>query len=136
VAGPQANRLSGTPQHSGSAKNRNRPTGRARDEDRKRRQLNDDIRKIVERYRLNREDAEVVRNFLFKGRIRKIYVTPDQLNALNAGELGIACLTGGYHLLAPEHLEAIRGLSPDHVPDLDSGSDDDGEFPVPDDLNW
>ncbi len=74
---------------------------------------------------------------MFRGRIRKIHVTPDQLKALNAGELGIAYLSGSYHLLASEHADAVRQLSEAHVPDLSAGSaDDDEEFPVPDDLIW
>ena len=56
---------------------------------------------------------------------------------LDAGELGIVYLSGGYHLLAREHTEAVRRLSETHVPDLSVGTDDDDEeFPVPDDLIW
>lgn len=109
-------------------------------EDRQRRLLNNQIREIVKANRLNRDDAEVARNFLFRGRIRKINVTPDQLKALNAGELGIVYLSGGYHLLNLEALEKVQNLSADHVVALSSGdagdASDDGEFPVPDDLSW
>lgn len=106
-------------------------------EDRQRRLLNNAIRDIVKANRLNRNDAEVARNFMFRGRIRKVNVTPEQLKALNSGEMGIAYLSGGYHLLAKEHTDAVRALSAEHVPDLEVGpSLDDGEFPVPDDLNW
>lgn len=106
-------------------------------EDRQRRLLNNRIRAIVEAERLNREDAEIARNFLFRGRIRKVNVTPEQLKALNAGELGLVYLSGGYHLLEPENVEKVRALSSDHVVELNSkDSHDDGEFPVPDDLDW
>lgn len=105
-------------------------------EDRRRREINNEIRKIVKLHRQNTDSAEIARNFMFRGRIRKINVTPEQLKALNAGECGIAYLSGGYHLLAAEHLEAVRRLSADHVPDLDGGADEDGDYPVPDDLNW
>ncbi|MEE4294286.1 MAG: DUF2058 family protein [Xanthomonadales bacterium] len=106
-------------------------------EDRKRREINSAIRKIVDPNRLNREDAEVARNFMFRGRIRKVYVTPAQNKALAAGELGLVYVTGGYHLLTPEHTEAVRGIAPDHVVELDSGNDpEEEEFPVPDDLTW
>lgn len=106
-------------------------------EDRQRRLLNNQIREIVKANRLNREDAEVARNFLFRGRIRKVNVTPEQLKSLNAGELGLVYLSGGYHLLEPEHLEKVKALSSDHVVDLETDDqDDDGEFPVPDDLQW
>jgi uncharacterized protein YaiL (DUF2058 family) len=106
-------------------------------EDRQRRLLNNQIREIVKAKRLNREDAEVARNFLFRGRIRKVNVTPEQLKSLNAGELGLVYLSGGYHLLEPEQLEKVKALSSDHVVDLSTEDpEDDGEFPVPDDLEW
>lgn len=105
-------------------------------EDRRRREINAKLRAIVEPHRQNREDADVARNFLFRGRIRKLYVTPEQQAALTAGDLGIVYLTGSYHLLAPEHLDAVRDVDPEHVVDLDSGGSDEEEFPVPDDLDW
>lgn len=105
-------------------------------EDRRRQRLNSEIRSIVEAHRMNDDAAELTRNFLYKGRIRKVMVTPDQLRAINDGELGVAYLSGGYHILAPEHLEAVRKLSPEHVPDLAGGSEDEGDHPVPDDLVW
>ena len=105
-------------------------------EDRQRRLLNNEIRKIVDAHRLNNKDAEIARNFTYKGRIRKVHVTPEQLIELNSGKLGIVYLSGGYHLLAPEHIEAVRNLAADHVPDLESAAPDDGDFPVPDDLTW
>ena len=105
-------------------------------EDRQRRQLNNEIRKIVKAHRLNRDEAEIGRNFMFRGRIRKIRVTPEQLKALNASELGIAYLSGGYHLLAKEHAEAVRQLSGEHVADLSTEAGDDGDHPVPDDIIW
>ena len=105
-------------------------------EDRQRRLLNNEIRKIVQAHRLNRDDAEIGRNFMFMGRIRKIRVTPEQLKMLNASELGIAYLSGGYHLLANEHVDAVRQLSGEHVADLSTETEDDGDHPVPDDLSW
>jgi uncharacterized protein YaiL (DUF2058 family) len=105
-------------------------------QDRQRRLLNNEIRKIVQAHRLNRNDAEIGRNFMFRGRIRKIRVTAEQLKTLNAGELGIVYLSGGYHLLANEHVEAVRLLSGEHVADLSVDSEDDGDHPVPDDINW
>lgn len=107
------------------------------EEDRKRREVNTAIRKIVDAHRMNREDAEVARNFMFRNRIRKVYLTPEQNRALGEGEVGLVYVTGGYHLLDAENVEAVRKIAPDHVVDLDSGSDSaEEEFPVPDDLNW
>lgn len=106
-------------------------------EDRQRRLLNNQIRDIVKAKRLNRDDAEIARNFMFRGRIRKINVSPEQLKALNDGQLGLVYLSGGYHLLEPEQVEKVKKLSSDHVVDLNTEDEnDDGEYPVPDDLEW
>jgi uncharacterized protein YaiL (DUF2058 family) len=108
-----------------------------READLERKRLNAAVKEIVKPHRLNRDDADIVRNFLFRGRIRKVNVTPEQLKSLNAGELGVVYLSGGYHLLPREHADAVKQLSADHVVDLAEGAaDEDGDFPVPDDLIW
>lgn len=106
------------------------------EEDRKRREVNKAIKAIVEPHRLNQSDAEVPRNFLYRERIRKVYVTPEQNRALASGELGLVYLSGGYHLLAAEHVEAVRKIAADHVVDLGGDEPEEEEFPVPDDLVW
>ena len=109
---------------------------RKRAEERRRREINHSIRSIVEAHRLNRDDAEIARNFMFRGRIRKLYVTSEQQQALSEGRLGIVYLAGGYHLLAAEQLDAVSRIDPGHVVDLGAASDDEDQFPVPDDLAW
>lgn len=105
-------------------------------EDRKRREINQKIREIVEAHGLNDGGAELARNFLYRGRIRKVYVTTEQQRALNAEELGIVYLSGGYFILSPEHLEAVRAISAEHVVELGGSGEDEEEHPVPDDLDW
>ncbi len=105
-------------------------------EDRKRREINKKIREIVKEKRLNKDDAEVARNFMYRERIRKIYVTAEQNQALTKGELGLAYLSGGYHVLDRETLERVRAIAADHVVDFEDGSGDEEEFPVPDDIVW
>lgn len=105
-------------------------------EDRKRREINKKIREIVKDRRLNVDDAEVPRNFMYRERIRKIYVTSEQNQALIKGELGLVYLSGGYHVLDRETLEQVRAFAADHVVDFESTSEDEEEFPVPDDINW
>jgi uncharacterized protein YaiL (DUF2058 family) len=109
---------------------------RKQEEDRRRRALNERVRALIDAHRLNRDDAEIPRNFMFRGRIRKIYVTPEQQAALTAGKLGIAYLAGTYHVLASDHLAAVRSISPEHVVERDAGCESEEEFPVPDDLQW
>jgi uncharacterized protein YaiL (DUF2058 family) len=107
------------------------------EEDRRRRQLNKAIREIVASQRQNCEDADLPRNFMFNGRIRKIYVTAEQQSALSAGDLGIVYLSGSYHLLGPGALASVREISQEHVVDLGLEADhEDPEHPVPDDLVW
>ena len=109
---------------------------RKRAEERRRREINNSIRMIIEAHRLNRDDAEIARNFMFRGRIRKLYVTPEQQYALSKGRLGIVYLAGGYHLLAGEQVDAVSRIDPGHVVDLGGAGGDEDEFPVPDDLVW
>ena len=107
--------------------------------DLQRRQVNKQIQELVNEHALNDKKAEVKRNFLYKGRIRSVLVTPEQLKALNAGELGLVFLKGNYILMLPEHVELVRAISDDHVPDLggsEPDGEDDGEHKVPDDLVW
>jgi uncharacterized protein YaiL (DUF2058 family) len=105
-------------------------------EDLKRRQVNNAIKAIVEPHRLNSPDAELARHFMYKGRIRKVNVTLEQFKALNEGELGLVYLSGGYHLLPSARVDEIRALSEEHVPDLSARTEEEEQFPVPDDLIW
>ncbi|MEE4219236.1 MAG: DUF2058 family protein [Xanthomonadales bacterium] len=110
---------------------------RKQEEDRKRREINKAIKEIIKGKRLNKDDAEVARNFMYRSRIRKVYVTAEQNRALAEGDLGLVYLSGGYHLLDKELTEAVRKIAADHVVELDSGSSEEEEdFPVPDDLVW
>ena len=107
------------------------------EEEQRRRELNRAIREIVSAGRRNRDDADIARYFMYKGRIRKLYVTAEQQQALAAEELGIVYLAGSYHLVEPEALAAVRQLSVDHVIDLAAETPaEDPDHPIPDDLVW
>ena len=105
-----------------------------------RRRLNETIRDVIMPHRLNDEAAELTRNFLYRGRIRKVRVTPGQLKSLNEGTLGLVYLAGGYHILESAWVKVVSQLSQEHVPDLagntTASTSGDEEFPVPDDLLW
>ena len=85
---------------------------------------------------LNREDAEQVRNFEFAGKIRRVYVTPEQLRQLNAGELGVV-MHGGRALVVTREIalevQAIASEAVALLVDPNAPPEDDG---VPDDLMW
>ena len=110
-----------------------------RAEDLRRRQMNAEVEALVKDQELNSAEAELKRNFLYKGRIRSVPVTPEQLQALNSGALGLVFLRGRYLLLPPELVAKVQALSAEHVPDLSGGDagEDEGDYPpVPDDLVW
>ncbi|CAH2707926.1 Nucleoprotein/polynucleotide-associated enzyme [Xanthomonas campestris pv. nigromaculans] len=92
---------------------------------------------------LNHADADIARHFPYGGKIKRIYVTADQLKALNAGELGVLQLNGRYLLVTAELLaEAESVFAPSVALKVDPNapaSDDpyaDPQYQVPDDLVW
>ena len=111
-------------------------------QDLERRRVNKQIHELVKAHTLNDKKADLKRNFLYKGRIRSVLCTPEQLKALNDGELGLVFLRGSYVLMLPDHVELVRAISEDHIPDLrgseldQEGEDEGDEFKVPDDLTW
>ncbi len=105
-----------------------------------RRKRNLELDTLVEGKALNVADAELPRYFEHIGRIRRVLCTPEQRDKINAGELGVVSLRGGYLIVEPEVLEAYKAIAPDLVPDLagkepDAPEDDDYP-PVPDDVTW
>jgi uncharacterized protein YaiL (DUF2058 family) len=92
---------------------------------------------------LNDSAAEIARHFEYGGKIKRIYVTPDQLKALNAGELGVLQLQGRYLLVGAALLAEAAAIFPECValkvdPNAPAGDDPyaDPQFQVPDDLVW
>ena len=106
-------------------------------QDQQRRQINQQIKAIVDSHAVNSKAAERARNFTYKGRIRMVRVTDSQLQQLNQGSLAVVYLTGRYYLLPAARAEEVKKISADHVPDL-GGDSPAGEqqHPVPDDLIW
>lgn len=85
---------------------------------------------------LNQADADQPRNFEFAGKIRRVYVTPGQLQQLNGGGLGVV-MHGGRALVVERDValqaqavaaEAVALLVDPSAPVADDG--------VPDDLMW
>ena len=108
-----------------------------REQERQRRESNQKILALVKEHAIRDPNAENKRNFIFKGRIRSVLATPEQINEINAGQLGVVYLSGNYHLLPIDRIEEIRQFAPDHVPDLQGADqEDEGDHPVPDDLIW
>ena len=92
---------------------------------------------------LNAADADIARHFEYGGKIKRIYVTADQLKALNAGELGVLQQNGRYLLVDAATLAEAEGIFADAValkvdPDAPTVDDPyaDPQYQVPDDLAW
>lgn len=85
---------------------------------------------------LNRDAAEQVRNFEFAGKIRRVYVTPEQLVQLNLGELGVVMHGGRAWVVGRDIALEVQAIAPEAVAllvDPNAPTTDDG---VPDDLMW
>lgn len=101
------------------------------------------VAKLLEDQLLNAPEADIARHFSYGGKIKRLYVTPAQLSALNAGELGIVQFNGRYCLVSKNITLAVRALLPSLVALYCDGDEeglpdgyDDPRFQIPDDLIW
>jgi uncharacterized protein YaiL (DUF2058 family) len=110
---------------------------RKRELERQRREINQKIKLFISTCAVRDKDADTKRNFLYKGRIRSVLATREQLGEINNGLLGVVYLSGNYHLMPADKIEEIRQFAPDHIPDLAGAeSEEEKDNPVPDDLIW
>ncbi len=102
---------------------------------REKRERREKLARLLSGKALNAEAAELPRHFPHGGKIRRVYCTPDQLAAVNRGEIGIVQMNGRY-LLVPKALaleaQAIQADVLVLLVDPHAPQDDD----VPDDLVW
>lgn len=106
-------------------------------------QAKEAVARLLEGKALNSESAEIARHFMYGGKIKRVYVTPEQLTALNAGELGVVQFNGRYCLVPKDVTLAVRELLPALVALYCDGSEEslpddyaDPKYQVPDDLIW
>lgn len=98
---------------------------------------------LIDGKALNSDKADIARHFEYGGKIKRIYVTDEQLKALNAGELGVIQQNGRYLLVTSALLaEAEATFAPCVALKVDPNApvaDDpyaDPKYQVPDDLVW
>jgi uncharacterized protein YaiL (DUF2058 family) len=84
----------------------------------------------------NAKDADIPRHFPHANKIRRVYVTAEQLPRLNGGELGVVQLAGRYLLVDRSIAEAARDIDGDALVLLCDPHDAGGEDDVPSDLVW
>lgn len=113
------------------------------EEARLRREARARLAELVKDQALNVPDAEIARHFPYGGKIKRIYVTADQLKALNAGELGVLQMDGRYVLVSAQMLaqaEAVFAPAVALKVDPNAPAQDDPyadpQYQVPDDLVW
>lgn len=92
---------------------------------------------------LNVEEADIARHFEYGGKIKRVYVTVDQLKALNAGGLGVVQQNGRYLVVSAAVLAEVEAIFPQAValkvdPDAPAEEDPyaDPKYQIPDDLVW
>jgi uncharacterized protein YaiL (DUF2058 family) len=109
----------------------------------RRREARQKLHVLLKAAALNAKDAELPRHFEHAGKIRRVYVTAEQLRALNSGELAVVSAGGGYHLVSRTDAEQAEAILPGCVAlrveaGAGEGGDDytDPRFAVPDDLVW
>jgi uncharacterized protein YaiL (DUF2058 family) len=109
----------------------------------KRREAKAKLAEFLKDKALNDKDAEIARHFPYGGKIKRIYVTAEQLKQLNAGELGVVQLDGRYLLVTAADLaeaEAIFAPAVALKVDPNAPAEDDPyadpQYQVPDDLVW
>lgn len=113
------------------------------EEARRRREARARLGEFLKDKALNDPEADIARHFPYGGKIKRIYVTGEQLRALNAGELGVVQLDGRYVLVTAATLVEAEAIFPQAValrvdPDAAAGDDPyaDPQYQVPDDLVW
>lgn len=91
---------------------------------------------LLEGKALNKTDADQPRNFEFAGKIRRVYVTAEQLRQLNQGELGVVMQGGRALVIARDVALQVQTIAPEVVALLVDPSAPVADDGVPDDLMW
>jgi hypothetical protein len=93
------------------------------------------LQQLLDGKALNVATADQARHFPHGDKIRRVYVTAEQLPQLNKGELGVVQWSGRYLLVAREIALAAQVIQPESLlllPDPNAPVDDD----IPPDLVW
>lgn len=113
------------------------------EEARLRREAKARLDELIKDKGLNDPAADIARHFPYGGKIKRIYVTADQLKALNAGQLGVLQQNGRYLLVTAALLAQAEAIFPAAIalridPDAPAEQDpySDPKYQVPDDLIW
>jgi len=116
---------------------------RKQEEAKLKRELKQKVQELLKDKAQNVESAELVRHFEYNGKIRRVYVTAEQLSDLNKGVLGLVQLDGRYLIVNADIADQVKLLLPSIValqidPNAPASDDpySDPLYQVPDDLVW
>ncbi len=122
---------------------RDRELNERRNEARRQREIAAEVRQLVDGNRHPRSESEDDRPYYFeiKGKVRRLYVSPQTQAMITSGKLVIVNANGVFELVPPAIAEKIRRRNPSLVVDLpeEQRPDEDdpyAQYQVPDDLMW
>ncbi len=108
-----------------------------------RRVAKEQVGQLLKDHVLNSPDADIARHFPYSGKIKRVYVTAQQLRAINAGELAIVQHLGKFCIVETALALQVQALIPAllalHCDGTEQTVGDeyaDPQFTVPDDLIW
>lgn len=106
----------------------------------KRRAMKAEIQTLIESAALKDYKGEEVYRFTLQNKIRELLVSEPVRKQLASGELAITRLNGATRIVPAVTATDILNINPQWLmfltTDVDDSSDDDEEFPIPDDLIW
>ncbi|MBX2848134.1 MAG: DUF2058 domain-containing protein [Acidiferrobacterales bacterium] len=102
------------------------------------------VKQLVERSKLQREDAQICYSFTFDKKVKNIYVTPQQQKQLSLGQVSIIALSEDKYELVPNVVAekiSLRDQSyvVNHLSQASDKTDQDdpyADYQIPDDLIW
>ncbi|MFK8080191.1 MAG: DUF2058 family protein [Granulosicoccus sp.] len=95
---------------------------------------------LIEKCSIKDFKGEEIYRFTLQNKIRELLVSESHRKQLANGELAITRLNGATCLVPAQTVIEIRKINPQWLvflaTDVEDSSDDDDEFPIPDDLVW
>ena len=106
----------------------------------KRQAMQTEVKRLIDASAIKNFKGDVLYRFTLKNKIRELQVSDLVRKQLVAGELAITRANGTTQLVPFATAKQIREINPKWLcflaTDVDDSSEDDDEFPVPDDLIW
>ncbi len=121
---------------------RDKTLNRQREDKLRARAIAAEIRQLVETHRVSRGSGDIPYNFVVGKKIKKMYVSAEQRDALIAGRMRVIVTGDQFDIVPPEIAQKIAERDPARVAPLRAGeassADDEhyAKFQVPDDLDW